>query len=156
MRTFESLYNFFSPDNLGREASSTEYRKLYNSIAEGKYQKQYDKLIKKGYTAQQLENGVKNNLVKSEPRIAQAAQARERGNISEYKKIYEEKIAANFNVQEPGASLKEWADLTRKSVSLAADFARFDYHYGVIRSAVKNLELEISDQLNTKLKPFYK
>lgn len=86
MRTFESLYNFFSPDNLGREASSTEYRKLYNSIAEGKYQKQYDKLIKKGYTAQQLENGVKNNLVKSEPRIAQAAQARERGNISEYKK----------------------------------------------------------------------
>lgn len=86
MRTFESLYNFFSPDNLGREASSTEYRKLYNSIADGKYQKQYDKLIKKGYTAQQLENGVKNNLVKSEPRIAQAAQARERGNISEYKK----------------------------------------------------------------------
>ena len=66
MRTFESLYNFFSPDNLGREASSTEYRKLYNSIADGKYQKQYDKLIKKGYTAQQLENGVKNNLVKSE------------------------------------------------------------------------------------------
>lgn len=47
MRTFESLYNFFSPDNLGREASSTEYRKLYNSIAEGKYQKQYDKLIKR-------------------------------------------------------------------------------------------------------------
>lgn len=47
MRTFESLYNFFSPDNLGREASSTEYRKLYNSIAEGKYQRQYDKLIKR-------------------------------------------------------------------------------------------------------------
>lgn len=96
MRTFESLYNFFSPDNLGREASSTEYRKLYSSIAEGKYQKQYDKLIKKGYTAQQLENGVKNNLVKSEPRIAQAAQARERGNISEYKKIYEELVSEGY------------------------------------------------------------
>lgn len=96
MRTFESLYNLFSPDNLGREASSTEYRKLYNSIAEGKYQKQYDKLIKKGYTAQQLENGVKNNLVKSEPRIAQAAQARERGNISEYKKIYEELVSEGY------------------------------------------------------------
>lgn len=96
MRTFESLYNFFSPDNLGREASSTEYRKLYNSIAEGKYQKQYDKLIKKGYTAQQLENGVKNNLVKFEPRIAQAAQARERGNISEYKKIYEELVSEGY------------------------------------------------------------
>ena len=96
MRTFESLYNFFSPDNLGREASSTEYRKLYNSIAEGKYQRQYDKLIKKGYTAQQLENGVKNNLVKSEPRIAQAAQARERGNISEYKKIYEELVSEGY------------------------------------------------------------
>lgn len=96
MRTFESLYNFFSPDNLGREASSTEYRKLYDSIAEGKYQKQYDKLIKKGYTAQQLENGVKNNLVKSEPRIAQAAQARERGNISEYKKIYEELVSEGY------------------------------------------------------------
>lgn len=96
MRTFESLYNFFSPDNLGREASSTEYRKLYNSIAEGKYQKQYDKLIKKGYTAQQLENGIKNNLVKSEPRIAQAAQARERGNISEYKKIYEELVSEGY------------------------------------------------------------
>ena len=91
MRTFESLYNFFSPDNLGREASSTEYRKLYNSIAEGKYQKQYDKLIKKGYTPQQLENGVKNNLIKSEPRIAQAAR---RGsvemsrNIKEYMKSW--------------------------------------------------------------------
>lgn len=96
MRTFESLYNFFSPDNLGREASSTEYRKLYNSIAEGKYQKQYDKLIKKGYTPQQLENGVKNNLVKSEPRIAQAAQARERGNVSEYKKIYEELVSEGY------------------------------------------------------------
>lgn len=96
MRTFESLYNFFSPDNLGMEASSTEYRKLYNSIADGKYQKQYDKLIKKGYTAQQLENGVKNNLVKSEPRIAQAAQARERGNISEYKKIYEELVSEGY------------------------------------------------------------
>lgn len=96
MRTFESLYNFFSPDNLGREASSTEYRKLYNSIAEGKYQKQYDKLIKKGYTPQQLENGVKNNLIKSEPRIAQAAQARERGNISEYKKIYEELVSEGY------------------------------------------------------------
>lgn len=96
MRTFESLYNFFSPDNLGREASSTEYRKLYNSIAEGKYQKQYDKLIKKGYTAQQLENGVKNNLIKSEPRIAQAAQARERGNVSEYKKIYEELVSEGY------------------------------------------------------------
>lgn len=96
MRTFESLYNFFSPDNLGREASSTEYRKLYSSIAEEKYQKQYDKLIKKGYTAQQLENGVKNNLVKSEPRIAQAAQARERGNISEYKKIYEELVSEGY------------------------------------------------------------
>lgn len=96
MRTFESLYNFFSPDNLGKEASSTEYRKLYNSIADGKYQKQYDKLIKKGYTAQQLENGVKNNLVKSEPRIAQAAQARERGNISEYKKIYEELVSEGY------------------------------------------------------------
>lgn len=96
MRTFESLYNFFSPDNLGREASSTEYRKLYNSIADGKYQKQYDKLIKKGYTAQQLENGVKNNLVKSEPRIAQATQARERGNISEYKKIYEELVSEGY------------------------------------------------------------
>lgn len=96
MRTFESLYNFFSPDNLGREASSMEYRKLYNSIADGKYQKQYDKLIKKGYTAQQLENGVKNNLVKSEPRIAQAAQARERGNISEYKKIYEELVSEGY------------------------------------------------------------
>lgn len=96
MRAFESLYNFFSPDNLGREASSTEYRKLYNSIAEGKYQKQYDKLIKKGYTPQQLENGVKNNLIKSEPRIAQAAQARERGNISEYKKIYEELVSEGY------------------------------------------------------------
>lgn len=96
MRTFESLYNFFSSDNLGREASSTEYRKLYNSIAEGKYQKQYDKLIKKGYTPQQLENGVKNNLIKSEPRIAQAAQARERGNISEYKKIYEELVSEGY------------------------------------------------------------
>lgn len=96
MRTFESLYNFFSPDNLGREASSTEYRKLYNSIAEGKYQKQYDKLIKKGYTPQQLENGVKNNLIKSEPRIAQAAQARERGNASEYKKIYEELVSEGY------------------------------------------------------------
>lgn len=96
LRTFESLYNFFSPDNLGREASSTEYRKLYHSIAEGKYQKQYDKLIKKGYTPQQLENGVKNNLIKSEPRIAQAAQARERGNISEYKKIYEELVSEGY------------------------------------------------------------
>lgn len=96
MRTFESLYNFFSPDNLGREASSTEYRKLYNSIAEGKYQKQYDKLIKKGYTSQQLENGVKNNLIKSEPRIAQAAQARERGNVSEYKRIYEELVSEGY------------------------------------------------------------
>lgn len=96
MRTFESLYNFFSPDNLGKEAASTEYRKLYNSIAEGKYQKQYDKLIKKGYTPQQLENGVKNNLIKSEPRIAQAAQARERGNISEYKKIYEELVSEGY------------------------------------------------------------
>lgn len=96
MRTFESLYNFFSPDNLGREASSTEYRKLYNSIDEGKYQKQYDKLIKKGYTPQQLENGIKNNLIKSEPRIAQAAQARERGNVSEYKKIYEELVSEGY------------------------------------------------------------
>lgn len=96
MRTFESLYNFFSPDNLGREASSTEYKKLYNSIAEGKYQKQYDKLIKKGYTPQQLENGVKNNLIKSEPRIAQAAQARERGNVSEYKRIYEELVSEGY------------------------------------------------------------
>ena len=96
MRTFESLYNFFSPDNLGREAGSTEYRKLYNSIAEGKYQKQYDKLIKKGYTPQQLENGVKNNLIKSEPRIAQAAQARERGNVSEYKRIYEELVSEGY------------------------------------------------------------
>lgn len=96
MRTFESLYNFFSPDNLGKEAASTEYRKLYNSIAEGKYQKQYDKLIKKGYTPQQLENGVKNNLIKSEPRIAQVAQARERGNISEYKKIYEELVSEGY------------------------------------------------------------
>lgn len=96
MRTFESLYNFFSSDNLGKEAASTEYRKLYNSIAEGKYQKQYDKLIKKGYTPQQLENGVKNNLIKSEPRIAQAAQARERGNISEYKKIYEELVSEGY------------------------------------------------------------
>lgn len=96
LRTFESIYNFFSSDNLGKEAASTEYRKLYNSIAEGKYQKQYDKLIKKGYTAQQLENGIKNNLVKSEPRIAQAAQARERGNISEYKKIYEELVSEGY------------------------------------------------------------
>lgn len=96
MRTFESLYNFFSPDNLGKEAASTEYRKLYNSIAEGKYQKQYDKLIKKGYTPQQLENGVKNNLIKSEPRIAQAAQARERGNVSEYKRIYEELVSEGY------------------------------------------------------------
>lgn len=63
----------------------------------------------------------------------------------EYKKGYEEKIAANFSVQEPGASLKEWADLTRKSVSLAADFARFDYHYGIVRNAVKNLELEVHE-----------
>lgn len=96
MRTFESLYNFFSSDNLGKEAASTEYRKLYNSIAEGKYQKQYDKLIKKGYTPQQLENGVKNNLIKSEPRIAQAAQARERGNFSEYKRIYEELVSEGY------------------------------------------------------------
>lgn len=96
MRTFESLYNFFSSDNLGKEAASTEYRKLYNSIAEGKYQKQYDKLIKKGYTPQQLENGVKNNLIKSEPRIAQAAQARERGNVSEYKRIYEELVSEGY------------------------------------------------------------
>lgn len=96
LRTFESIYNFFSSDNLGKEAASTEYRKLYNSIAEGKYQKQYDKLIKKGYTPQQLENGVKNNLIKSEPRIAQAAQARERGNISEYKKIYEELVSEGY------------------------------------------------------------
>lgn len=96
LRTFESIYNFFSPDNLGKEAASTEYRKLYNSIAEGKYQKQYDKLIKKGYTPQQLENGVKNNLIKSEPRIAQAAQARERGNVSEYKRIYEELVSEGY------------------------------------------------------------
>ena len=96
LRTFESIYNFFSSDNLGKEAASTEYRKLYNSIAEGKYQKQYDKLIKKGYTPQQLENGVKNNLIKSEPRIAQAAQARERGNVSEYKKIYEELVSEGY------------------------------------------------------------
>lgn len=96
MRTFESLYNFFSPDNLGKEAASTEYRRLYKSISEGKYQKQYDKLIKKGYTPQQLENGVKNNLIKSEPRIAQAAQARERGNVSEYKRIYEDLVSEGY------------------------------------------------------------
>lgn len=63
--------------------------------------------------------------------------------FKEYKKTYEEKIAANFSIQEPDASLKEWADLTRKSVSLASDFARFDVHYGIVRNAVKNLEVDI-------------
>lgn len=63
--------------------------------------------------------------------------------FKEYKKTYEEKIAANFGIQEPDASLKEWADLTRKSVSLASDFARFDVHYGIVRNAVKNLEVDI-------------
>lgn len=65
--------------------------------------------------------------------------------FKEYKKNYEEKIAANFSIQDPGSSLKEWADLTRKSVSLAADFARFDFHYSVVRNAVKSLELEVHE-----------
>jgi len=63
--------------------------------------------------------------------------------FKDYKKTYEEKIAANFSIQEPEASLKEWADLTRKSVTLASDFARFDVYYGIVRNAVKNLEVEV-------------
>lgn len=39
---------------------------------------------------------MKNNLIKSEPRIAQAAQARERGNVSEYKRIYEELVSEGY------------------------------------------------------------
>lgn len=98
MRLYEEYYDIPELKTL-RQKIEKEYRDRYDKriekIKEQEAAKRH-KLIKKGYTAQQLENGVKNNLVKSEPRIAQAAQARERGNISEYKKIYEELVSEGY------------------------------------------------------------
>ena len=97
MRTVESIYNKFSKDNLGEESNKQEYSKLVKAIRDGKgYQKAYNNLIKKGYTQGKIENGIRDVLVKSEPRIAEAAQARARGNMSEYEDILHELVGEGY------------------------------------------------------------
>lgn len=97
MRTVESIFNKFSKDNLGEESNKQEYSKLVKAIRDGDdYKEAYDKLIKKGYTQKKIENGIRDVLVKSEPRIAEAAQARARGNMSEYEDILHELVGEGY------------------------------------------------------------
>ena len=61
------------------------------------------------------------------------------------KNLYDQKIATSFGLQTGYAYTKEWNDLTKQSFELANQFALFDFKYNVIKSFVKNLELDIHE-----------
>ena len=62
---------------------------------------------------------------------------------NELKGVYEQKIAAHFNLKIDHPYTKEWGKLTRQSFKLAADYAQFDYKFSVIKDFISNLEVNI-------------
>ena len=61
----------------------------------------------------------------------------------ETKKLYEDKIAQSFGLQESQGFTKDWSLLTRQSMNIASLYAEFDYKYEVVVGFIKDLEVRV-------------
>lgn len=61
------------------------------------------------------------------------------------KKIYEEKIAVDFGLENNSQYANKWSFLTRKSLQLANAYAEFDVKYSLIKNALKETETRVND-----------
>jgi murein DD-endopeptidase MepM/ murein hydrolase activator NlpD len=67
----------------------------------------------------------------------------ERPRFKELKALYDKKIAANLGLERSYLLTKQWSELARRSFSLSADYARFDFKYGQIKEVVSAIESNI-------------
>ncbi|MCK5882305.1 MAG: M23 family metallopeptidase [Bacteriovoracaceae bacterium] len=65
------------------------------------------------------------------------------GEFKELKSLYEKKIATSFGLHSGYTYTKDWFELTKKSFSLAYQFAKFDYRYKTVKNYVDELEVDI-------------
>ena len=84
-------------------------------------------------------------VFKSGPKKAteKLAQFEEDKKYQETKKLYEEKIANSFGLDNGYSYAKEWSFLTRQSLTLASIYAEFDYKYDVVVSFLKEVEVNV-------------
>ncbi len=86
-------------------------------------------------------------VFKSEPKkaVEKLAQFEEDNKYQETKKLYEEKIANSFGLNNNYGYAKEWSFLTRQSLSMASLYAEFDYKYEVVVGFLKEVEVHVHD-----------
>jgi murein DD-endopeptidase MepM/ murein hydrolase activator NlpD len=77
--------------------------------------------------------------------IEKLAQFEEDKKYQDTKKLYEEKIANSFGLDNNISYTKEWSFLTRQSLSMAPMYAEFDYKYEVVVGFLKEVELHIHE-----------
>ena len=63
----------------------------------------------------------------------------------ELKTLYEQKIATTFGLQTGYTYTKEWSELTKRSFSMANQYAKFDYMFNTISQFIQRLETNIHE-----------
>jgi murein DD-endopeptidase MepM/ murein hydrolase activator NlpD len=61
----------------------------------------------------------------------------------ELKALYDKKIAANLGLERSYILTRQWSELARRSFSLSADYAKFDFKYSQIKEVVEGIESNI-------------
>jgi murein DD-endopeptidase MepM/ murein hydrolase activator NlpD len=69
----------------------------------------------------------------------------ERPEFKELKALYDQKIAANLGLERSYLLTKQWSDLARRSFSLSADYAKFDFKYSQVKDIVSSIESNIHE-----------
>jgi cell division protein FtsB len=59
------------------------------------------------------------------------------------KTLYDQKIAANLGIQKNYNIARDWSELSKRSFSLAKDYAEFDFIYTKLKKIVSDMEISI-------------
>jgi murein DD-endopeptidase MepM/ murein hydrolase activator NlpD len=70
---------------------------------------------------------------------------KENPEFKRYKRLYDEKIAANFGLSSSYAFTKNWSDLIKRSFALSEAYATFDFKFKSLKKISKDLEVRIHE-----------
>ena len=88
VRTSKSIYNIFSDENIAKPYAFNDkcesLAKAISSRNSEAAERIHTRLLSDEYTEREIQNGIKTYLVESEPRIAQAAEARQKASFAQY------------------------------------------------------------------------
>ncbi len=100
--------------------------------------------IKEGPGPQTSNSTNLNNVLKLKLQL-NIEEIHQNPDYKQLKNLYDKKIAQEFGLQSSYQYTKNWTELTKRSFSLAEEYANFDFKYNKVKQVVKDLEINIHE-----------